>query len=1490
MSLVESNAAFRQRCDEIAHGIADSLRAQGIENFSQMAFALGTPTAPPTDDALKRFASILDSLPAGVDPTLGAVANVRKLVFESQTLVLASLKAQVQGPTEGEPIKSMPFVEKTSRLQEQRRRLTGLNLEGELQPAHSLVDQAYQIAMTGNFCYICPSKSPSRISELNHGSKDKQVVRLENKSLVLGTADSELTVEIGTEIKLMWALQRRGLAFDQTRLMSWETHEAWVQCLFKNLAAAAPKGFGCISIQQLLRADKEIFSLIANEITGPIKQRPGSPSPVDALMTRFMHDPRVLVHLTPLPHTRPQQMSKPDTQPPKRKFDTAPALPQKSQKTLKVPEELQQYQSTHEGKYICWGFNLTRSCKQKVQKGRCRFGLHMCMKCRRGGHGAHECKAPWLADAQCSPMHVANLRSFRASTTDAPSKSDFHESPSVLGRNLFDVASNCEPLAIEVFAGSARLSFACKQLGFRTLAVDKDRRRHAKHHTVHFDLSLLQDVRSLCDYIDAEEPCVVHVHLAPACPTASRARERPLKALGAAAPQPLRSEAFPDGIPNLPHKDFEKVCVDNDTYRATRILLEHLVLRRISFSVANPASSWFWSCEPVASFIRKYPGHDTVFHQCMHGGTRDKKTRWYSFDPAAPTKNWFADLGILCTRDHQHTPWHAQLSLNPEEEAAYPFLLCERVASILASKAQETGFVLSHPAVQELQPASRFLWCDQPRHARHGRLVSEFQDYHAYIIPLNVSNTHLLESALASLPKGARVTHRRIVARGEVPGDAVFLENCQALPTCARVELVHVGIPRTPEDFIVQAVNKGHPRSFMLQINELSEEAVRKNMLEEPHILTTRRAEAIKTWMRRSLELREAQKLQDNKRPKHLQGLLQGKKTLLLHEMLLKLEYPDPSIALELDEGFDLTGWAPRTGVFERNVRKPDMDESQLAKMSQGLNKSIVAQLANSDFGELEQLCWDQTQAEVARGWLAVDNSQSIHECFIAKRFPLQQKTKVRLIDDFSINGINSTFGLVEKLKVDAIDVISANATRALQLSTSSMRKFLGKTFDLVDAYKQLGVSTKSALRTKIAVKVPGRREVRLYWVRALPFGAAASVVAFLRLSAALNFILQKEFAILSSVYFDDFTLLSPKETSSSADASFRSLLKLLGIQFAEGNHKDKPFDTVFNALGLQISFEDWGQGLVKLDHTLARKEEMRLLIANILNSDRLDRKQLDSLKGKVVWFGSFVFGRKLNMACKQVAKAYIPCLGKLTASLREALTTLASVLESAEGVSIHKELPMPWFIFTDGAYEPTLKQPGSVGGVLINPRGQAVSVFGEHVPDDVLLLLARESCHPIYELEILPALIALLLWHDKIYSRLVCFFTDNEAAKSALIRLDGASSISCVMLSLFGEAEVTLKIIPWIGRVPTSSNISDGPSRLYFDNPVLKNASKSKIDWETIKVLFAVGAQTKSPKPFPWTSRSPYRGTSGGNRRDAWKFPSLLIGEKRRNMNTDFI
>ena len=99
---------------------------------------------------------------------------------------------------------------------------------------------------------------------------------------------------------------------------------------------------------------------------------------------------------------------------------------------------------------------------------------------------------------------------------------------------------------------------------------------------------------------------------------------------------------------------------------------------------------------------------------------------------------------------------------------------------------------------------------------------------------------------------------------------------------------------------------------------------------------------------------------------------------------------------------------------------------------------------------------------EVSRGWFSECTDVDMKSHFIAKRFPIKQKEKIRLIDDSSINGVNATFGLCERLRVESIDEVATILVLALGMDVSrksgSNQKVSGRTFDFKSAYKQFGV------------------------------------------------------------------------------------------------------------------------------------------------------------------------------------------------------------------------------------------------------------------------------------------------------------------------------------------------------------------------------------------------------------------------------------------------
>ena len=116
---------------------------------------------------------------------------------------------------------------------------------------------------------------------------------------------------------------------------------------------------------------------------------------------------------------------------------------------------------------------------------------------------------------------------------------------------------------------------------------------------------------------------------------------------------------------------------------------------------------------------------------------------------------------------------------------------------------------------------------------------------------------------------------------------------------------------------------------------------------------------------------------------------------------------------------------------------------------------------------------------------------------------------------------------------------------------------------------------------------------------------------------------------------------------------------------------------------------------------------------------------------------------------------------------------------------------------------------------------------FGEQVNSSLLSDFEAASNHPIYELEVLPVLVATSVWADLIQQSQVVYYIDNEAAKSAFTQGVGFTDFAKITTSILDNLETCLGIISWFRRVASHSNLSDGPSRFQFGSRLLACAAK---------------------------------------------------------------
>ena len=131
---------------------------------------------------------------------------------------------------------------------------------------------------------------------------------------------------------------------------------------------------------------------------------------------------------------------------------------------------------------------------------------------------------------------------------------------------------------------------------------------------------------------------IVAVHPAPACGTASKAKEKKLVSWakkGFEIPQPPRSAQKPvevDGLEGLDKTGQRQPLLGSCVF----------VYNMMLCSVENPENSLFWLFPDMCDAMIEAEGFSISFHNCMHGGKRKKLTKWWS------TKDVFAELQSLC--------------------------------------------------------------------------------------------------------------------------------------------------------------------------------------------------------------------------------------------------------------------------------------------------------------------------------------------------------------------------------------------------------------------------------------------------------------------------------------------------------------------------------------------------------------------------------------------------------------------------------------------------------------------------------------------------------------------------------------------------------------------------------------------------------------------------------------------------------------------------
>ncbi|CAE7861964.1 unnamed protein product [Symbiodinium microadriaticum] len=192
-----------------------------------------------------------------VPPTVGQIANIRMLIFEASTLVVAQLRAQATADDTDLTGRKLPHVEKQARLAAQKARLPGLLIEGELQPSYALVDACALMSESNSVTWISPSRCTKRGAEVQQLGKERT-------SLVQIEAG---TLKVSASSKVPDAASRIGSPSEHASLSQRRSYISHLACVADDRTVQA-------KLPQVLLGNKHQFTLnFLRSIAGKIRSR-----------------------------------------------------------------------------------------------------------------------------------------------------------------------------------------------------------------------------------------------------------------------------------------------------------------------------------------------------------------------------------------------------------------------------------------------------------------------------------------------------------------------------------------------------------------------------------------------------------------------------------------------------------------------------------------------------------------------------------------------------------------------------------------------------------------------------------------------------------------------------------------------------------------------------------------------------------------------------------------------------------------------------------------------------------------------------------------------------------------------------------------------------------------------------------------------------------------------------------------------------------------
>ena len=522
----------------------------------------------------------------------------------------------------------------------------------------------------------------------------------------------------------------------------------------------------------------------------------------------------------------------------------------------------------------------------------------------------------------------------------------------------------------------------------------------------------------------------------------------------------------------------------------------------------------------------------------------------------------------------------------------------------------------------------------------------------------------------------------------------------------------------------------------------------------------------------------------------------------LLEFLMIKTNAPDQSLASDLVRGMPLSGHVAAAGSLRNRKTACPTSVSDLRTHLRKNNDKIIKNLRRQSESD-RSLAFEMTLNEIRQNMIGPVrhvNEDDLNNLIMTPRFIVHQD-KPRLIDNLKSSRVNETTSCEDTYVPDTLDrlICQIRAFRNELSRCGRSPEVRAFSFDFKSAYKHIAIEENSLEVANIVILDPTSLLPLTAPMLCQPFGSALSPRNWGRVVEAIKFLNRSLFAISSFCFVDDVFACEPAETVESAYATTAEFARILGFRI----HKLTPPTTSLRLLGADLTILP---GKVSVRNPADRISRIKSEIARVLNENKMSPALASSIRGKLSFAQSLLFGR--------VGRCHFHGLIARQYSTRPRTTLDEPLTADLKWWFKNLERIPTRFVPTSHAanhlvYSDASKENSSGLGTIIIPAGSCEPwpAFAGAPPDWL-----REA--DIFTLELLAA--AMALWQLSLHAKdgVVLIFIDNTAAASALIRGTTKNETPRAIIEAFWTTCLRTRLIPWIEVVRSENNPADAPSR----------------------------------------------------------------------------